>query len=147
MDKNKAELLFKKGYNCAQSVFCAVCEDFGIDFETGLKLSSGLGGGMGKLREVCGAVSAMFLLVGLKSGYTDPLDDASKQALYEKIQKLAKRFENEFGSIICADLLGEERGAKPPVPTKRTENFYEERPCSKFVGRCFEIFREEFLKN
>ena len=76
LDKvKKSGDLFLEGYNCAQSVFCAYCEDYGIPFEKGLKMSSSLGGGMGRLREVCGAVSAIFLIAGLKSGYTTPNND------------------------------------------------------------------------
>ena len=70
--REKAESLFLEGYNCAQSVFCAFCDDLGIDFETALKMSSSFGGGMGRLREVCGVVSAMFMIAGLKYGYTEP---------------------------------------------------------------------------
>ena len=82
----KAGDLFLKGYNCAQSVFCAFCEDFNIDFETGLKMSSSLGGGMGRLREVCGAVSSMFLIAGLKYGYTENNNDIVKANHYKLIQ-------------------------------------------------------------
>ena len=97
----KAVELFHTGYNCAQSVFCAFCEDFGMDFETGLKLSSSFGGGMGRLREVCGAVSAMFMIAGLKYGYTEPNNDTVKQAHYRRIQKLAEEFEEKHNTIIC----------------------------------------------
>ena len=86
----KAKELFEQGYNCAQSVFCTHCEKVGIDFETGLKLSSSFGGGMGRLREVCGAVSAMLMLIGLKEGYTSPNDDKIKEEHYAKVQSLAK---------------------------------------------------------
>ena len=79
---DKASELFLEGYNCSQSVFCAFCEDYGITFEQGLKLSSSLGGGMGKLREVCGAVSAMFMIAGILKGYTTPNDDLIKQKHY-----------------------------------------------------------------
>lgn len=127
----KAEELFLSGYNCAQSVFCAFCEDFGIDFEVGLKMTSSMGGGMGRLREVCGAVSSMFLLVGLKRGYIKNNNDEIKANHYKLIQDLADEFKNEFGSILCRDLLGEDRGSY--VPDKRTEEYYKTRPCAEFI--------------
>ena len=127
----KAEELFLSGYNCAQSVFCAFCEDFGIDFEVGLKMTSSMGGGMGRLREVCGAVSSMFLLVGLKRGYIENNNDEIKANHYKLIQDLADEFKNEFGSILCRNLLGEDRGSY--VPDKRTEEYYKTRPCAEFI--------------
>ena len=127
----KAEELFLSGYNCAQSVFCAFCKDFGIDFEVGLKMTSSMGGGMGRLREVCGAVSSMFLLVGLKRGYIENNNDEIKANHYKLIQDLADEFKNEFGSILCRDLLGEDRGSY--IPDKRTEEYYKTRPCAEFI--------------
>lgn len=127
----KAEELFLSGYNCAQSVFCAFCEDFGINFEVGLKMTSSMGGGMGRLREVCGAVSSMFLLVGLKRGYIENNNDEIKANHYKLIQDLADEFKNEFGSILCRNLLGEDRGSY--IPDKRTEEYYKTRPCAEFI--------------
>ena len=127
----KAEELFLSGYNCAQSVFCAFCEDFGIDFEVGLKMTSSMGGGMGRLREVCGAVSSMFLLVGLKRGYIENNNDEIKANHYKLIQDLADEFKNEFGSILCRNLLGENRGSY--ISDKRTEEYYKTRPCAEFI--------------
>ena len=135
--------LFKQGYNCAQSVFCANCEKVGIDVETGLKLTSSFGGGMGRLREVCGAVSAMFMLIGLKQGYTSPDDDVAKEKHYAKVQELAKKFEDKFGSIICRDLLGLPDGKSDAKPTKRTEQYYNERPCEEFIKFASELIQKE----
>ena len=90
--------LFKQGYNCSQSVFAAFCEECGMDFETALKLSSSFGGGMGRLREVCGAVSGMFMVAGMKYGYTDPEDSTSKAEHYKRIQELAEQFKEKNGS-------------------------------------------------
>ena len=145
MSRN-AEELFKEGYNCAQAVFCAYCEDYGMDFETGLKLSSPMGGGMGRLREVCGAVSGLFLLVGLKDGYTSPTDTESKKELYANIQTLAKKFEEEFGSIICKELLGLPEKENSPEPTKRDEKFYHKRPCVEQVKFAAKLFEEYINK-
>jgi len=137
-----AEDLFKEGYNCAQAVFCAHCEDLGIDFETGLKLSSAFGGGMGRMREVCGAVSGLFLLLGLKEGYTSPIDNESKKELYKKVQDLAQEFKDEFGSIICKELLGLPTKENDPNPTKRDEKFYHKRPCVEQVKYASEMFKK-----
>lgn len=130
--EKKARALFKSGYNCAQSVFCAYCEDLGLDFDTGLKLSSSFGGGMGKLREVCGAVSAMFMIAGLKKGYTSNNDDEVKTVHYKLIQDLANEFKQENGSIICRELLGIESDGY--IPAKRTEAYYKQRPCEELVA-------------
>lgn len=101
----KAGGLFHCGYNCAQAVFAAFAPELGIDFDTALRLSSSFGGGMGRLREVCGAVSAMFMIAGLKYGYSDPADPAAKAAHYERIRALAEEFREKNGSIICRELL------------------------------------------
>lgn len=133
-----ARKYFKDGYNCAQSVFLTYAQDFGLDKETALKLSSSFGGGMGRLREVCGAVSAMFMIAGLKNGYTENNNDDLKAKHYGLIQKLAKEFEKETGSILCRELLGLD-GADNPVPSKRTEQYYKERPCEDFVALACRI--------
>ncbi len=132
---------FEKGYNCAQSVFLAYCEEYGIDKETGLKMSSSFGGGMGRLREVCGAVSAMFAIAGLKYGYTSPNDDEIKQKHYELIQHLANEFKAKHQTIICRELLGEEV-SNSPIPTKRTEEYYKERPCIEFIKTASELIEK-----
>ena len=115
----KAGDLFLKGYNCAQSVFCAFCEDFNIDFETGLKMSSSLGGGMGRLREVCGAVSSMFLIAGLKYGYTENNNDIVKANHYKLIQTLSEEFKKHTGKIICRELLNEDKNGY--IPQKKNK--------------------------
>ncbi len=129
---------FLKGYNCAQSVFLAYANELGFDEITALKLSSSFGGGMGRLREVCGAVSAMFMIAGLKKGYTENNNDEVKAQHYELIQKLGKEFEKENGSIICRELLGLD-GADNPVPSKRTVKYYAERPCEEFIASACRI--------
>ena len=140
MDKEQtARQLFKNGYNCAQSVFCTFAQDFGFDFETALKLSSSFGGGMGRLREVCGAVSAMFMIAGLKYGYSSNDNDKAKEKHYELIQKLAKDFENQNGSIICRDLLKLDIKKDSPTPQKRTEAYYKNRPCEELVASACKI--------
>lgn len=135
----KAEKLFKQGYNCSQAVFAAFCDDLGIDSETAVKLASSFGGGMGRLREVCGAVSGMFMVAGLKAGYSDPTDSEAKKRHYALIQKMAKEFSQKNGSIICRELLGEDGADKNPNPAKRTSEYYKKRPCSELVKDAAEI--------
>lgn len=135
--ENQARELFKDGRNCSQSVFCTFCEDFGIDFETGLKLSSSFGGGMGKLREVCGAVSGMFMVAGLKFGYTSNDDLDAKACHYKLIQDLAEEFKQKHDTIICRELLGIVSDGF--VPSKRTEEYYKTRPCEECIATAARI--------
>lgn len=139
----RARDLFRNGYNCAQSVFCSFCEETGMDFDTALKLSSSFGGGMGRLREVCGAVSAMFMIEGLKFGYIEPNNDDIKGAHYARIQKLADEFKKKHHTIICRELLGLPDGADSPVPSKRTQEYYANRPCEQFIAAAAEIIAKE----
>ena len=136
---------FKSGYNCAQSVFLAFSSEFGFDDETALKLSSSFGGGMGRLREVCGAVSSMFAIAGLKYGYTMPNDDEIKARHYELVQKLAEKFKEKYGTIICRELLDLPEGADSPIPSKRTQEYYQSRPCEEFVSFAAEIIEKELM--
>ncbi|OPZ86759.1 MAG: putative redox-active protein (C_GCAxxG_C_C) [Firmicutes bacterium ADurb.Bin419] len=113
--------------------------------EMALKLASSFGGGMGRLREVCGAVSAMFMVAGLKYGYTDPKDKVIKQNHYELVQMLSQRFKEKNGSIICRELLGLDIKHDSPVPDARTKEYYKKRPCVEFVKCAAEIV-DEVLK-
>ncbi len=139
-----ARNLFGEGYNCAQAVFVAYCDETGLDKETALRLSSSFGGGMGKLREVCGAVSAMFMIAGLKAGYVDPADKSAKKQHYELIQSLAARFEQKHETIICRELLGLPAGKDSPVPTERDEKYYKERVCMQLVEDAARIIDDFF---
>lgn len=131
---------FKSGYNCAQSVFMTYADKFGINKDMALKLSSSFGGGMGRMREVCGAVSAMFMVAGLAKGYTENNNDEIKSAHYELIQTLAEKFKERNGTIICRELLGLEKGENNSfVPSKRTEEYYNERPCEDFISDACNI--------
>ncbi|WP_010243915.1 C-GCAxxG-C-C family protein [Acetivibrio cellulolyticus] len=137
--------LFNDGYNCSQAVIGAYCEELGMDREMALKLASSFGGGMGRLREVCGAVSAIFMVAGLKYGYTDPKDKVIKQKHYELVQLLSQRFKEKNGSIICRELLGLEIKHDSPVPDARTKEYYKKRPCVELVKCAAEIV-DEVLK-
>lgn len=141
----KAVNNFKEGYNCAQAVLLAFAYEVGLDKETALKLSSSFGGGMGRLREVCGAVSSMFAIAGLKKGYISPVDDEAKTKHYELIQHLAEEFKTKHNTIICRELLGLSDGADKPTPSKRTEQYYQERPCEEFIRFASEIIEKELL--
>ena len=119
--REKAEALFVEGYNCAQAVAIAFEDAHGIDRDTLAKLSSSFGGGMGRLREVCGCVSGMFMVAGLLYGYEDPKAKEEKAEHYERIQKLAADFTDENGSIICRELFGLTENKQTPTPEERTE--------------------------
>lgn len=136
---------FREGYNCAQSVLLAFSDITGLDKETTLKLSSSFGGGMGRLREVCGAVSSMFMIAGILKGYTTPNNDDIKGNHYALIQDLGNKFKSECGSIICRDILGLEDGADSPAPSKRTKEYYQERPCEHCIQIASEIIEEQLL--
>ena len=143
----KAMDLFKEGYNCSQAVFLAFEDKLHIDRNVALKLSSSLGGGMGRLREVCGAVSGMFLVAGVLYGYDDPEDYDRKMEHYARIQQLAKEFEALNGSIICRELLGLGVGKDTPAPDHRTEEYYQKRPCVELVGMAAAIMEQYILDN
>ena len=131
----KAKDFFMQGYNCSQSVLAAWCEEVGLDMQTALKISSGFGAGMGRMREVCGAVTGAFMVLSLRYGSTDPKNPKAKGETYELIQKFAKRFkeENNFDSIICREMLGL-NGASKPQPEARTTEYYKKRPCAELVA-------------
>ncbi|RDU25013.1 C-GCAxxG-C-C family protein [Anaerosacchariphilus polymeriproducens] len=150
IEKSHAELAmdyFKKGYNCSQSVFLAFCKEYHMDFDTALKISSSFGAGMGRLREVCGAVTGMFMVAGMIYGYNDPNNHAAKTEHYERIQYLAKEFEEKNRSIICRDLLGMGQGKDNPEPELRTAEYYKKRPCIELVGIAAEIMEKYIEEN
>lgn len=130
----EAEELFLKGYNCAQAVVGAFAKEMGMEFDAAVRLASSFGGGMGRLREVCGAVSGMFMAAGAICGYSEPKDMDAKKEHYERIQLLAARFKEETGSIICREMLGLPGKDNDPKPSERTEEYYKKRPCPKIVG-------------
>jgi len=142
----KAMELFKEGYNCSQSVFLAFEDQYDIDRKTALKLSSSFGGGMGRLREVCGAVSGMFMVAGLLYGYDNAKDYEGKTKHYERIQLLAKEFEERNGSIVCRQLLGLGDGKDSYIPEKRTDAYYQKRPCAELVGMAAAIM-EQYMED
>ena len=139
----KAAELFLSGYNCAQAVAVAFCDVTGQTEQQAARMASSFGGGMGRLREVCGAVSGMYLVLGMLYGYDVPGDDAAKKVLYGRVQALAEKFRAENGSIVCREIL--KNPPSDPNPTPRTAEFYAKRPCAKMVltaGRLMDEFLE-----
>ncbi len=143
MHKQKAEMLFKQGYNCSQAVLLAFCDELNMDKETAARLASSFGGGIGRMREVCGAVSGMCMVAGLCKGYSDPKDMEGKKRHYSLIQKMANEFKEKNSSIICRELLGLSAGADSPSPSPRTAQYYKKRPCAELVGIAAEIAAKE----
>ena len=144
---DKAYELFKEGYNCAQAVLGAFADELGLDTETAMKISSSFGGGMSRLREVCGAVSGMFMVTGLKYGYSMPDEKEGKADLYKLNQDLAKKFEDINGSIICRELLALGTKSDEPTPENRTEQYYKKRPCAELVAEAANILEEYINQN
>lgn len=126
MKAEYAKQLFMQGYNCSQAIAGAFCEDMNLDFDTAIKMSSPFGGGMGRMREVCGAVSGMFLVIGAKYGYTDIANKQAKIDVYTTVQTLAKEFKEKYGSIICRELIGANIDCSP-IPSERTPEYYKSR--------------------
>lgn len=139
---------FLQGYNCSQAVMLAFAEELGLPLEMAARLASSFGGGMGRLREVCGTVSGMFMVAGLLAGYSDPKDHTEKTAHYKRIQELAQRFKEHTGSIICRELLGLKKdGTDSFVPEKRTDEYYKKRPCKALAETSARIVAEYFSEN
>ena len=153
---DKAKELFEKGYNCCQAVVAAFADepwfiDSGLTLETASKLASSFGGGMGRLREVCGTVSGMFMISGLAQGFAEK-KAPEKAAHYQRIQDLAAAFKKENGSIICRELLGLDKANQTTVsgdafastPEERTAQYYKKRPCGELCKIAGDIL-EDFL--
>ena len=140
----KAKELFKSGYNCSQAVLGVFCEELGMDFDTAMKIASSFGGGMGRMREVCGTVSGMFMAAGLAYSKSESSPE-NKKNQYQIVQELARRFKEKNGSIICRELLEGVENSTTPTPSDRTKEYYKKRPCIELVGDSVEIF-EEYLK-
>lgn len=137
---------FVQGYNCCQSVVLAFAEEAGLTRKEAALLGSSFGGGMGRMREVCGAVSGMFLIAGILKGYDSPDDYAEKTKHYTLVQELAREFREKNGSIICRELLGLTEHTSVPVPEKRTDAYYKKRPCRELVECAAEILERTFAK-
>lgn len=152
---SKARQFFKEGgYNCCQAVVMAYADLFDIDMKTAASISSGFGGGMGRMREVCGSVSGMVILAGLLSPADNPSDRMARTANYALVQELAGQFKEINGSIICKELLGlastgHGGSVQPesPAPSVRTAEYYKKRPCEELVGISARIIGEKIMKS
>lgn len=143
---NKAISYFEDGYNCSQAVFMAYADAYGIEQETAAKLATSFGGGMGRLREVCGAVSGMFLVLGMHYPATDTKDKTAKTKNYDAVQRTAKEFKAEMGSYICADLLKTKHQPENPEPSDRNAKYYALRPCTRCVAIAAQIVGSEITE-
>lgn len=141
----KAKALFLEGYNCTQAVVGAFYEEMGLNKEQALRMASPFGGGMGRLREVCGTFSGILIVLGYFYGYDDPKDYEGKKELYAKVQELAGKFKEDNGSIICKELLGLKGRDTSPVPEKRTEDYYKKRPCPELAAYAANLL-EKYLE-
>lgn len=139
----RAKELFLEGYNCAQSVFLAYCDLTPFDKKIAATVAAPFGGGMGRLREVCGAVSGMTMVAGFLYPNFDPTDSQSKKANYAVVQELAEMFRKENGAIVCRELLGLAQKKDEPTPSPRTEEYYKRRPCAEYVAIAARIVGEK----
>ena len=150
----KAKRLFKEdGYNCCQAVVLAYNDIFGVDDDTAAALSSGFGGGMGRMREVCGSVSGMVMLAGLMTPAADPSVKVDRTRNYALVQEVAGEFKALNGSIVCKELLGlvpmgssAPVAAESPEPSDRTPEYYKKRPCEELVGISARIIGKKILR-
>lgn len=142
---SKAMTFFEKGYNCSQAVFMAYSDIYGIEPEMAAKLATSFGGGMGRMREVCGAVSGIFLVLGLQYPFTDTKDKGAKNTNYKAVQRTANEFKSIMGSYICADLLKLKHEPQNPESLERNEAYYKSRPCTRCVKVAAEIVGKELL--
>lgn len=137
----RAQDLFKQGYNCSQAVFASCADLYDMKDEAlALRLAASFGGGTGRMRMTCGAANGMFMLAGLHNGSATPHDNEGKMANYAFVQQLAGDFKAKYGSLICAELLGLAPRPQDPKPEERTQQYYEKRPCSEMVAEAVRIY-------
>ena len=143
----RAMQLFEEGYNCSQAVLLAFEDMTGLERETAARLASSFGGGLARMREVCGAVSGGAMVLGLLHGYDDPKDYEAKKAHYEFVQEFARRFKEQNGSVICRELLAGTSDVNGNIPEKRTAAYYKKRPCPELVKQAADILEEMLTKS
>ena len=139
---DKARVLFLSGYNCSQAVLCAFEDITGLDTDTAARLASSFGGGVGRLREICGTVSGALLALGLICGYSDPHDPDAKKQHYHRVQEFARRFREQRGSIVCRELLKGVQTTPGNEPEERTPEYYARRPCPQLAWQAAAILDE-----
>lgn len=145
--REKAVEYFMQGYNCSQSIVLAFEDLVPIERDVLLRMASSFGGGMGRLREVCGSVSGMFMIAGILYGYDGPETGQVKAEHYARIQELAHRFEEKHGTIICREMLGLDIKHDAPTPEARTKEYYKRRPCPEIIGDAAEILENYISEN
>lgn len=138
---------FLAGYNCSMSVVLAFSDLMELDREQLMRMVSPFGGGMGRMREVCGCVSGMYFVLGYLYGYSDPKDYEGKKELYKRVQELAEVFRQANGSIVCRDLLGKTGKDSHFVPSERTEEYYSKRPCPRLAAYAAEMLAQYINRN
>jgi C_GCAxxG_C_C family probable redox protein len=138
---------FRQGYNCSQSVAMAYADLYPVDMETIKQISGSFGGGMGRLREVCGAVTGAFMILGMENPASDPNDKNTKSANYAAVQHTARQFKERMGSYICADLLKIGRRPQDPNPEDRNSAYYAKRPCAYCVAVGAELLGKELMES
>lgn len=144
--EDRAVELFREGFNCSQAVFAAFSEPMNMDFGTALRISSPIGGGVARLREVCGAVTAMLMVYGYFHGNTVGPDQEAKARVYDESRVLVNEFRAEWNTIICRELLGVTEDPFAAVrPAPRTADYYETRPCEKCIA-CAARIAEKYIK-
>ncbi len=143
----RARQLFLEGYNCSQAVVGAFCGQMDLNPSQAMRMASSFGGGIGRMREVCGCFSGACMVAGYLYGYDDPGEYNKKKELYGRIQALAEEFRRENGSIICRELLGIEGKDTSFAPSKRTQNYYKKRPCPALVEYTAQMLAEYIEKN
>ena len=140
--REQAMAHFKEGYNCSQSIMLTFMDLLPGDKKTLMSLASSFGGGMGRLREVCGSVTGMFMVAGILYGYDGPETGEVKAAHYARIQELAHKFEEKHGTIVCREMLGLNVKHDAATPEARTQEYYKKRPCAEIIGDAAEILEQ-----
>ena len=138
--------LFLEGYNCAQAITVAFSDVTGLERDFSAQMASSFGGGMGRMREVCGAVSGMLMVAGLLYGYDNPGEkDVNKKEHYQLVQYLAGQFRDEVGSIVCREIL--KNPPSDPNPSPRTAEYYAQRPCARMVFTAAKILDDSIAQH
>ena len=145
MNDNRAKIavsLFEGGYNCSQAIVLAFKDLINVDEKSLKALSSSFGGGISRLRETCGCVSGMAMVFGLLYGDYDILNVNEKGQHYELVQQTAMKFKDKFGYLSCFELLSLKEKPSSPIPNIRSESYYKNRPCSKYIAYMASIMEE-----
>ena len=142
----RAKAFFNEGYNCAQSVAMAYADIANLDEKMVATITASFGGGMGRLREVCGAVSGMAFVASFLSPCPTADNAEAKKANYALVQLFAEQFRQQNGNIVCRSLLGLDRPKDEPTPSPRTTEYYQKRPCAEYVACAARIVAEHLAK-